>query len=349
MRPRSCRLEALAVALLAAGAAWRGSAGPLPGAGAAAVKAAPAPRADAAARADELVRAMGKLLAGPGLAVRVEEQTDVVTAAGQKIEADARSTLYLERPDRLRVDRAGEQGSVSLYYDGRRVVLHASTLDYYATASAPRTLELLLPFLLERFDLAIPGGDLLLADASRALMEESAGMSYLGDARVEGVACHHLAGRARAADWQLWIDKGDRPFPRKYVITSRGLPTQPQHAVVFSDWNLEPRLEPALFRFTPPGGSERLELVAVSAAGAPAHAERVALRTIRQTTPAVPAPALLPALPSQCAALALAEGPAYDCGGKRYRPVFRGWDIMYQPLSTPGAGRDAGTLRPPQP
>jgi hypothetical protein len=35
------------------------------------------------------------------------------------------------------------------------------------------------------------------------------------------VLCDHLAFRQLDTDWQLWVEKGSRPLPRKIVITTR--------------------------------------------------------------------------------------------------------------------------------
>jgi hypothetical protein len=40
---------------------------------------------------------------------------------------------------------------------------------------------------------------------------------------VIGVECDHLAFRNADTDWQIWIESGAKPIPRKYVITSKGI------------------------------------------------------------------------------------------------------------------------------
>ena len=57
-----------------------------------------------------------------------------------------------------------------------------------------------------------------------------------GSDLVEGVLCDHLAFSRDDTDWQVWIEAGERPVPRKLVITSIDLPGTPQFGVVITSF-----------------------------------------------------------------------------------------------------------------
>ena len=46
-------------------------------------------------------------------------------------------------------------------------------------------------------------------------MEEVLTGEYVGVTELSGVRCHHLAFRSGDVDWQIWIEDGDKPLPRK--------------------------------------------------------------------------------------------------------------------------------------
>jgi hypothetical protein len=58
---------------------------------------------------------------------------------------------------------------------------------------------------------------------------------------VDGVQCEHLAFRNFDTDWQLWIETGDKPFPRKMVITSKTINSAPQYTVRIKSWKTDPQ------------------------------------------------------------------------------------------------------------
>ena len=44
--------------------------------------------------------------------------------------------------------------------------------------------------------------------------------THVGVSNVEGFVCDHYAFRQKDVDWELWIEQGGRPLPRKMVITT---------------------------------------------------------------------------------------------------------------------------------
>ena len=64
-------------------------------------------------------------------------------------------------------------------------------------------------------------------------------------------------GQYRLADLD---HAGGKPLPRKLVITNRGDEARPQ-SVRLIDWNLKPDFKDSVFKFTPPKGATKIEIV----------------------------------------------------------------------------------------
>ena len=105
----------------------------------------------------------------------------------------------------------------------------------------------------EELDLEAPGADMLYSDPYRILTEDTQSMTYLGQAVIDGVRCHHIASRGRSVDWQLWVEKGARALPRKIVVTTRFAVGDPQY-IAEMDWDLKPRIDKSTFVFDVPTG-----------------------------------------------------------------------------------------------
>lgn len=78
---------------------------------------------------------------------------------------------------------------------------------------------------------------------------------------VEGVRCDHLAFRSPHVDWQIWIQEGKEPLPRKLVITTRDQPNAPQFSVTVTKLDLEPTFTPQTFGFRAPSGAKQIEFL----------------------------------------------------------------------------------------
>jgi hypothetical protein len=195
-----------------------------------------------------------------GFRVDGQSSLDVVLESGQKVQYNARSLVDVSRP-RLRSTRVGPFADLLFLYDGRRFVLHDRLRNLYAVSEAPEGLDQALTDARERLDLQAPGTDLLYAKPHLGLMEDVTELQYLGMEAVGGVRTHHLAARKQDVDWQLWIEDGPQPFPRKYVITTTSLPQAPQFEVLLYNWNAKPSFEEGTFSFQPPAGAQRIEFL----------------------------------------------------------------------------------------
>ena len=109
-----------------------------------------------------------------------------------------------------------------------------------------------------------PAGDLIYSNAYEALTEDVVSGSYVSLSIVDGIRCHHLAFRGNEVDWQIWIDDGDKPLPRKFIITSKWMTGAPQYTVLVKSWNLSPELTDDYFTFAPPKGAEKIDFIRLS-------------------------------------------------------------------------------------
>ena len=83
---------------------------------------------------------------------------------------------------------------------------------------------------------------------------------YIGRGVVGGIECEHLAFRTAEVDWQLWVEVGSRPIPRKYVITSKTVAGSPQFTLLIKEWRTDAPFDANTFVFTPPEGATRVAL-----------------------------------------------------------------------------------------
>lgn len=226
--------------------------------------AAPAKKANLDAKAEERLRAMSGYLSGlSALSYRAQTSTEVVLQSGQKLEILADSTLTARRPDRVRIDRQGELATLTLQYDGKNLSLFDQRTKFYAQAAAPPNLEGTIDFLEDKLDVELPAADLLRKDPYAAITDDVTEGRWVGEATLADRKCDHLAFRGREIDSQLWIEQGDKPLPRRYVITSKKVTGTPEYSVEFRDWNVDPKPSDSLFEFTPPPGATKIQFLAL--------------------------------------------------------------------------------------
>jgi hypothetical protein len=213
-------------------------------------------------QAEKLLKASMTFLAGQKrVSADTRSTVEVVLKSGQKIQFDNAVTMAMQRPNKFHAKRMGDLVDQVFYYDGKSLTLHNPGQKYYATVAAPKTLEEMLDFAREKLDVVAPGGDFLYRNAYEILMQDVTDGFVVGKGVVEGARCDHLAFRAPHVDWQIWIQEGKQPLPRKIVITTRDMANAPQFSVVITRWNLAPAFDESVFTFKPSKEAKKVEFL----------------------------------------------------------------------------------------
>jgi hypothetical protein len=220
-------------------------------------------------QAEKLLKRMSDYLAGrQQFTAKAESTLEAVLTSGQKIQFDSPATLVVSRPNKLHAHRKGDIANQEFFYDGKTLTLYNPRENLYATAAAPPTLDEMLDFAREKLDVIAPAAELLYKNAAEKMLKESSSGFVVGQSVVGGVKCTHLAFRGSEVDWQIWIEDGDKPLPRKFILTSKQVKGEPQFTVVIRSWDLAPKLTNAEFSFTPPKGAKKIEFLQLTAEAA---------------------------------------------------------------------------------
>lgn len=205
------------------------------------------------------LRRMSDTLAGAkAFTCRTHVVMEMPAGNGQSLTLFPEGRMALRRPDKLRARYDGDAPPLDFFYDGATVTVYAPHARVYSTMKAPSTLDAMLLDLRQVTGLRLPGVPLLKEDPYRTLSRDLQGAVVVGDSRVDGVACRHLAFRRPGVNWELWIESGPRALPRRLAATFTDRPGHPRTIIGFSEWNLHPWLTDSLFRFRKPSGSQEI-------------------------------------------------------------------------------------------
>jgi hypothetical protein len=216
------------------------------------------------ARADDpatFLKAMSDYTsAQKSISATFDSDIEIVTPELEKIQFTSSGKLQLTRPDKLRVSRTGGYADVQLIYDGKTVSLYGNNAKAYAQVDLAGTIDQLVDLIQAKAGAVMPGTDLLLSNAYDELMSGVILAKHVGQGVVDGVECEHLAFRGADTDWQIWIESGVRPVPRKYVITSKTVTGAPQYTLRIRDWKTDAIADADAFVFKPPTGVTKVDL-----------------------------------------------------------------------------------------
>jgi hypothetical protein len=191
--------------------------------------------------------------------VSIDSTLEQVMDSGQKLEFGGTALYRVRRPDRMRVDVVTDTGAGSFFYDGQSLTFWTPHKGFYGSTAARPTIRETIEWAEDEYGLEVPLADLFDWGSERAPIDEIEVGFLVGSARIDGVNCAHYAFRTAEVDWEVWVETGTRPLPRKYTITDRTQTGLPRFEATLT-WSTLEDFEDPIFTFSPPVDANRIPL-----------------------------------------------------------------------------------------
>jgi hypothetical protein len=212
------------------------------------------------ADAKRLLKAMSDYLAAQqAISFDYDAVLEVVTKDEQILALASSGNVTLNRPDKILATRSSGFADVEMSFDGKTLTVLGKNLNLYAQEDVPGSVDNLVDVLRKR-NRPLPAADLLSTDPYEVLMQDVVDVKDLGSGVIGGVECDYLAFRAKEVDWQIWIAQGERPYPCRYVISSKFMDGEPQYSIQVSNWKAGDEVAATDFSFDPPADARKVDL-----------------------------------------------------------------------------------------
>jgi hypothetical protein len=213
------------------------------------------------AQARVLLKEMSNYLAAQkSISFDYDSSVEAVSAGFQKFTFTSSGAVRLDRPDKIRVTRKGGFADVEMVFDGKTLTALGKNKGIFAKVEAPGSIDTLIDDVRLNSGFSAPGADLLFSNVYDELMPDVTEVTDLGTGVVRGVTCNHLAFRTEQVDWQIWIAEGAKPYPCKYVVTSKLIVQAPQTNVEISGWKTGPDVAADDFAFKNSIGAKEVKI-----------------------------------------------------------------------------------------
>ncbi len=198
--------------------------------------------------------------------VKSVQTKDDVLDNGQAIQSGQVIDLLAARPNRLRARITSDEVDRLLLFDGKNFTMYGALVNYYATVPAPPTIGELIDVLDDKYGVELPLVDIFMWGSPQSSAAQAITSAIdIGPGTIDGTTCEQYAFRQKGLDWQIWIQLGSYPLPRKLILTTTDEEARPRFSQVLT-WNLAPSFDDEAFTFYPPNGAERIAIAEVLAA-----------------------------------------------------------------------------------
>lgn len=195
--------------------------------------------------------------------VEAETTTDDVLENSQTVQSNHNVRMLAARPNRLFVEITSDEMHRFFFYDGKSFTVYGKLVDYYATVPAPPTIHELIDKLQQKYNIEVPLVDLFLWGSDESLgARQITSAIDVGPSSIEGITCEQYAFRQNGLDWQIWIQQGDYPLPKKLILITTDDEARPRFSQILR-WNLAPSFNDAVFTFDPPVTARRISIAQI--------------------------------------------------------------------------------------
>ena len=222
------------------------------------------------AQVETILRSMSELLgSAKGLSLRAEIIQDDALESGLLIQRTATLEVVADRPGSIQGLLSEGNERRKLWSDGKTATLYDITNNVFTRTKVPGKIGPTLDFLAEKYGLSMPLGDLFYENPYEVLTANIGQAFYIGYSEVDGVTCHQLAFTQDAIDWQLWVEAGVRPVPRRLVIVYKLLPGSPRYMATVTSLDLRSSPLPGSFNPILRDDAEEMEMLEIQSLVSP--------------------------------------------------------------------------------
>ena len=281
---------------------------------------------------------------------QVTSQTtvDEVLESGRKVQFGGTVGHRYVAPDKLHTFVRTDRLWRDFYYDGKTLTQVAPQMNYYASVPLAGSVASLFGTLSRDYGVELPLADLFTWGTAEDGIDRVSSATLVGPASIDGTDCDHFALRRGGVDWQVWVQRGAQPLPRKLVMTATDVPQQPQYTAQLN-WFTAIRPRAREFTYAPARGAIRIiQVPTVKPQPPAASADANANRHRRAVAPAAAAkakataPASTPVigsvtrtLPPACVPVQMSGVVYQQCRGSYYQPQYVGTMVQYLVVSPP--------------
>lgn len=190
---------------------------------------------------------------------------EALQESGQQLQFDMLQRIKIVRPGRLFWVTLHDNAAVdSAWFDTGAFTLLRQPANVWGRVELPADIPAAVDRLVHEYNLDVPFADILAGDPQELwLGEDVTSVEYVAEAWVEGAWTDHVAIRKAGRDIEIWILKGNKPFPMRLRVVFTDAESQPSYVARFRQWTTAVQAS-EMSVFKPPPGSERVEVVPVS-------------------------------------------------------------------------------------
>ncbi|MBO9558259.1 MAG: DUF2092 domain-containing protein [Caulobacter sp.] len=175
---------------------------------------------------------------------------EVVDESGKKVATQVSTTYRVRRPDAFVIDLTTAKKARRFIYDGKSFTVFAPKVGYFATVSAPATIDETVDLIYQDYGIILPLADLFYWGDKAQPTDLATSARKVGSEKIGAVDADHYAYGGPGLSWEVWLQRGPAPLPLRMRITTVDDPQKPTYTADLT-WTTAVNFTSDTFTFTP--------------------------------------------------------------------------------------------------
>lgn len=184
--------------------------------------------------------------------------------SGELIKTFTDFDISFSGPGRVLIDARGYHGHRQLRYNGKQLAYYSFTENNYGVVPAPSRTIAMFDSLSHNYGIDFPAADFFYPRFTDDLIDHTDSIALLETVRLSDKEYFQIIAYSKDYNVQFWIENGAYCLPARFAINYKTKPGNPQYIGVFSDWQININLPPALFEFVAPPGARKIRIMSKS-------------------------------------------------------------------------------------
>ena len=181
-----------------------------------------------------------------------------------RIDLETSASLTVSRPDKIRIERFGNESHELFFYNGEDFTLHNPYDKVYATEKLKGNIEDMFHTVRDTFGITASAADLIYTNSYALMIDNVKGARVVGKEKIGNIMCDHLVFVRPNVSYQIWISDSEPYLPQKYVVTDTSTSHLLSFSTLMTQWDLDPEVPDTMFRYEPTDDTHRIFFMKMS-------------------------------------------------------------------------------------
>ncbi len=172
------------------------------------------------------------------------------------------SQVHFNGPTQMQIHSYGEKGHRGYWYNGDALTYYSFEENNYAVieSSGNNTIEMINE-INDKYGIDFPAADFFSPTFTDDVLSNFDELKYVGKQTIESKECFYIIVKRNDMIVQLWIANDALNLPVKMLIMEIGGKVTEQYEATFSNWDINPFLPDAMFKFQTPPKAKKISIL----------------------------------------------------------------------------------------